>query len=152
MSRARPLLLALAGLLLPIGLALGIYLTSAGSLAAVPTVIEPPAQVARGTSTATQETTSTESTPTETTAGDDGRDADVSGKCDEPEHKLDPECDPRNARDDSSGPGSGSDSDSSGQGSGGSGSNSGSGSSGSGSSGSGGGGGDSSGHGSGDDD
>ena len=134
MSRARPLLLALAGLLLPIGLALGIYLTSAGSLAAVPTVIEPPAQVARGTSTATQETTSTESTPTETTAGDD--DEDVSGKCDEPEHRLDPECDPRNASDDSSGPGSGS--------------NSGSGSSGSGSSGSGGG--DSSGHGSGDDD
>jgi uncharacterized membrane protein YgcG len=135
MSRARPLLLALAGLLLPIGLALGIYLTSAGSLAAVPTVIEPPAQVARGTSTSTQETSSTESTPTETTAGDD---EDVSGKCDEPEHRLDPECDPRNASDDSSGPGSGS--------------NSGSGSSGSGSSGSGGGGGDSSGHGSGDDD
>lgn len=135
MSRARPLLLALAGLLLPIGLALGIYLTSAGSLAAVPTVIEPPAQVARGTSTSTQEKSSTESTPTETTAGDD---EDVSGKCDEPEHRLDPECDPRNASDDSSGPGSGS--------------NSGSGSSGSGSSGSGGGGGDSSGHGSGDDD
>ena len=144
MSRARPLLLALAGLLLPIGLALGIYLTSAGSLAAVPTVIEPPAQVARGTSTATQETTSTESTPTETTAGDD---EDVSGKCDEPEHRLDPECDPRNASDDSSGPGSGSDGDSSGEGSGGSGSDSGSGSSGSGGSG-----GDSSGHGSGDDD
>lgn len=135
MSRARPLLLALAGLLLPIGLALGIYLTSAGSLAAVPTVIDPPAQVARGTSTATQETSSTESTPTETTAGDDDRDAGVSDKCDEPEHRLDPECDPRNARDDSSGPGSGS--------------NSGSGSSGSGSSGSGD---DSSGHGSGDDD
>ena len=133
MSRARPLLLALAGLLFPIGLALGIYLTSAGSLAAVPTVIEPPAQVARGTSTATQETTSTESTPMETTAGNDDRDEDVSGKCDEPEHRLDPECDPRNASDDSSGPGSGSNS-------------------GSGSSGSGGGGGDSSGHGSGDDD
>jgi hypothetical protein len=129
MSRARPLLLALAGLLLPIGLALGIYLTSAGSLAAVPTVIDPPAQVARGTSTA-QETSSTESTPTETTAGDDDRDAGVSDKCDEPEHRLDPECDPRNARDDSSGPGSGS--------------NSGSGSNDSG--------GDSSGHGSGDDD
>jgi len=144
MSRARPLLLALAGLLLPIGLALGIYLTSAGSLAAVPTVIEPPAQIARGTSTSTQETTSTEPTPTETSGGDDDRDEDVSGKCDEPEHKLDPECDPRTARDDSSGPGSG---DSSGGGSGGSGSNSGSGSSGSG-----GGGGDSSGNGSGDDD
>ena len=63
MSRARPLLLALAGLLLPIGLALGIYFTSAGSLAAVPTVIEPPVHVTRGTNTTPQETTSTESTP-----------------------------------------------------------------------------------------
>jgi hypothetical protein len=117
----RALLLAVAGLLLPVGLALGVYLTSAGSLAAVPTVIEPPAQIAR--SAAPTETTGTttgqDTMPTQTT-GDDDRD-DLPGKCKDPEHRLDPDCDPRTAEedDDSSGPGSGSDDDSSGEGSGG---------------------------------
>jgi hypothetical protein len=113
----RALLLALAGLLLPVGLALGVYLTSAGSLAAVPTVIEAPAPIAR--SAAPTETTGTttgqDTTPTQTT------DDDLPGKCKDPEHRLDPDCDPRTAEDDddSSGPGSGSDDDSSGEGSGG---------------------------------
>lgn len=135
MSRARALLLALAGLLLPVGLALGVYLTSAGSLAAVPTVIEPPAQVARSATTETAETpTQTDTTTTETT---DGGDDDLPGKCKDPDHALDPDCDPRSAQDD----------DSSGRGSGGSGG--GGDSSGKGSGGSGGGDDDSSGHGSG---
>jgi hypothetical protein len=115
---AKALLLALAGLLLPVGLALGVYLSSAGSLAAVPTVIEPPIHLARGATTA--ETTGPETTPTETTGGDDDRrNEDLPGKCRDPEHQLDPDCDPRTAEDDdSSGSGSGSDDDSSGPGSG----------------------------------
>ncbi|MGH7359041.1 MAG: hypothetical protein ACREJR_09520 [Candidatus Rokuibacteriota bacterium] len=119
MSRARALLLAVVGLLLPAGLALGVYVSSAGSLAAVPTVIDPPVKIARATTTETQPTT--ESTPTTTSGDDDGRDDDLSGKCKDPEHSLDPDCDPRSAADDdddSSGHGSGSDDDSSGPGSG----------------------------------
>jgi hypothetical protein len=120
MSRARALLLAFVGLLLPVGLALGVYVASAGSLTAVPTVVQPPVKIARAaTTTETQQ--ATESTPT-TTRGDD----DLPGKCKDPEHQLDPDCDPRSAAeddgdDDSSGPGSGSDDDgdSSGPGSGG---------------------------------
>ena len=42
MSRARALILALVGLALPVGLALGVYVASAGSLAAVPSVVQPP--------------------------------------------------------------------------------------------------------------
>jgi hypothetical protein len=115
MSRARALLLAFVGLLLPAGLALGVYVSSAGSLAAVPTVIEPPANIARAATTETdaQPTTESSTTPT-TTRGDD----DLPGKCKDPDHRLDPDCDPRSAEDDddddSSGPGSGSDDDSSG--------------------------------------
>jgi uncharacterized membrane protein YgcG len=122
MSRARALLLALAGLLLPVGLALGVYLTSAGSLAAVPTVIEPPAHIARSATTteATDTTTEQGTTTTETTGGGDDRDDDLPGKCEDPDHRLDPDCDPRTAQDDdSSGHGSGSGEDSSGSGSGG---------------------------------
>jgi uncharacterized membrane protein YgcG len=126
MTRARALLLALAGLLLPVGLALGVYLTSAGSLAAVPQVIEPPDQIARSaatTETVGTTTTGPETTPTETTGGDDDdRGDDLPGKCKDPDHQLDPDCDPRTAEDDdddSSGPGSGSDGGSSGHGGGG---------------------------------
>ena len=123
MSRARALLLAFVGLLLPAGLALGVYVSSAGSLAAVPTVIEPPAKIARAaTTTETQPTTGSSTTPTTTRGGDD----DLPGKCKDPDHRLDPDCDPRSAADDddgdSSGPGSGGDDrgdDSSGPGSGG---------------------------------
>jgi uncharacterized membrane protein YgcG len=122
MSRAKALLLALAGLLLPVGLALGVYLTSAGSLAAVPTVIEPLDTIARSATTTepTETTTEQGTTTTETTGGDDDRNDDLPGKCEDPDHRLDPDCDPRTAQDDdSSGHGSGSGEDSSGSGSGG---------------------------------
>ena len=115
MSRARALFLALVGLALPVGLALGVYVASAGSLAGVPSVIQPPLHIARG---ATKPTTSTTSGATTTEANGD----DLPGKCRDPEHQLDPDCDPRSAEedDDSSGHGSGGgDDDSSGHGSGG---------------------------------
>jgi hypothetical protein len=116
MSRARVLLLALAGLALPVGLALGVYAASAGSLAAVPAVVQAPAKIAsRQTTTAAPPASTT--TPTTTTTG--GSDDDLPGKCKDPEHALDPDCDPRSADDDdSSGKGSGGDDDSSGHGSG----------------------------------
>jgi hypothetical protein len=111
------------GLALPVGLALGVYLASAGSLTAVPAVVEPPTDIARAATT-----TDSETEPTVPV------DDDLPGKCRKPENQLDPDCDPRTAEedDDSSGHGSGGDDDdSSGPGSGD---------------------GDSSGHGSGDDD
>ena len=135
MSRTRVVLLALAGLALPVGLALGVYAASAGSLTAVPAVVEPPATIARGATTESQPTETAPSPTTTAGTGDDGRHDDLPGKCRKPENKLDPDCDPRTAaeEDDSSGQGSGGGGgDSSGPGSGG-------------------GGGDSSGHGSGDD-
>ncbi|HSE82188.1 MAG TPA: hypothetical protein VLA87_10960 [Gaiellaceae bacterium] len=116
MSRARALLLALLGLALPVGLALGVYLASAGSLAAVPAVVEAPTNIARAASTTVSET---QTTPPSTTSNVDG---DLPGKCRKPENRLDPDCDPRSAEedDDSSGHGSGGDDDdSSGPGSGG---------------------------------
>jgi uncharacterized membrane protein YgcG len=132
MSRARTLLLALVGLAFPVGLGLAVYVTSASSLAAVPTVISAPEQIGRS-ATQTEPTTSSSTAPTTTDDDrDEPRNEDLPGKCKDPDHALDPDCDPPTADDDSSGPGSGSD------GSSGSGSNSGSGS-------------DSSGRGSGDD-
>ncbi len=123
MSRARVILLALAGLALPVGLALGVYVASAGSLAAVPAVVEPPPSIARSAVTTVSLPTETAPSPTTTAGtGDDGRDDDLPGKCRKPENKLDPDCDPRSADeddDDSSGPGSGGGGDSSGSGSGG---------------------------------
>ena len=100
MSRARALLLALVGLALPVGLALGVYLASAGSLAAVPAVVEPPTNIARAATTTDSETGTT--VPV---------DDDLPGKCRKPENRLDPDCDPRTAEedDDSSGHGSGDD-------------------------------------------
>lgn len=129
MSRARTLLLALVGLAFPVGLALAVYATSASSFASVPTVVSAPDQIGRS-ATPAEPTTSAPSSTSPTTTDDDDqdepRDDDLPGKCRDPDHRLDPDCDPRTA-DDSSGPGSGSD-DSSGSGSSGSGSNSGSGS------------------------
>jgi hypothetical protein len=112
MSRARALLLALVGLALPVGLALGVYVASAGSLAAVPSVVlvQPPEKIARSAPK------STTSGATTTEAEDEG----LPGKCRDPKHQLDPDCDPRSAADDdgSSGQGSGGgDDDSSGHGS-----------------------------------
>ena len=130
MSRARTLLLALVGLAFPVGLALAVYATSARSFASVPTVVSAPDQIGRS-ATPAEPTTSAPSSTSPTTTDDDDqdepRDDDLPGKCKDPDHRLDPDCDPRTADDDSSGPGSGSD-DSSGSGSSGSGSNSGSGS------------------------
>jgi hypothetical protein len=140
MSRARALLLALVGLALPVGLALGVYVASAGSLAAVPSLVlvQPPEKIAR-------------SAPKSATSGATTTEAEgLPGKCRDPKHQLDPDCDPRSAADDDGssgqGPGGGED-DSSGQGSSGQGSGSDD-SSGHGSGGTD----DSSGHGSGDDD
>jgi uncharacterized membrane protein YgcG len=114
MSRARVLLLALAGLALPVALALGVYIASESSLAAVPTVVRAPAKIASPAATTQTEPAQTQPT---TTAGSDD---DLPGKCRKPENALDPDCDPRSADDDSSGPGSGGDGgDSSGPGSGG---------------------------------
>ncbi|MGH3022093.1 MAG: hypothetical protein ACRDNI_00420 [Gaiellaceae bacterium] len=123
MNRARALLLAAFGLALPAGLALAVYLTSAGPLAAVPAVVSVPSQqIARPVATTTTERETTTAPTTTEERDDDDRDDpldDLPGKCDDPDHRLDPDCDPRlvEAEDDSSGPGSGSD-DSSGSGSG----------------------------------
>jgi uncharacterized membrane protein YgcG len=114
MSRARALLLAFVGLAFPVGLALAVYVTSASSLAAVPTVVSAPERIGRS-ATATAPATTAPATTSATTTGDD-RDDDRPGKCKDPDHQLDPDCDPPAADDDSSGPGSGSD-DSSGSGS-----------------------------------
>jgi hypothetical protein len=93
MSRPRAILLAAAGLLLPIGLALGVYVASEGSLAAVPAVIDPPARIAAElTTTVPPPTTTRDSTTT-------GR-TDLPGKCKDPDHRLDPDCDPRSAAED----------------------------------------------------
>ena len=110
------MLLAFVGLAFPVGLALAVYVTSASSLAAVPTVVSAPAKIGRSTD-ATEPATTAPTTTSPTTTGDEPRDDDLPGKCDDPDHELDPDCDPRTADDDSSGPGSGSD-DSSGSGSG----------------------------------
>jgi hypothetical protein len=121
MTRTRVLLLALAGVALPVGLALGVYVASAGSLTAVPAVVEAPQKIARAAATTTQREPDQSNQGSTTTTG--GRNEDLPGKCDDPDHRLDPDCDPRSADDDSSGRGSGGDDgggdDSSGKGSGG---------------------------------
>jgi hypothetical protein len=110
MNRARALLVALVGLALPVGLALGVYAASAGSLNAVPAVIDAPQDVARAPSTSTEPSQTGTQPPATTTGGDDRGDDDLPGKCRKPENRLDPDCDPRTADrddDDSSGHGSG---------------------------------------------
>ncbi len=89
----------------PSGSLSGSTSASAGSLAAVPAVVELPGdKVARAATTETQPAETTPG-PTTTVAGDD-RD-DLPGKCRKPENSLDPDCDPRSEDDDdSSGPGS----------------------------------------------
>ena len=120
MIRARTLLLVILGIAVPAALVAGVYLASAGPLGEVPAVVAVPAdKVAAPIPTA----------PATTSTGDDGGGKDDRpGKCDEKEHELDPECDPRgepgsgrgtsgSGSDDARGGGSGSD-DSSGHGSG----------------------------------
>ena len=94
MSRARVLLLALAGLAVPACLALGIYVASESSLAAVPTVVQAPATIASPPTTTGAEPGPATTQPTTTTAGEDD---DLPGKCRKPENALDPDCDPRSA-------------------------------------------------------
>ena len=125
MTRARALLLALVGLTLPVGLALGVYVASAGSLTAVPAVVQAPQTIAREAATTTEREPGQANQGTTTGSGDDRWNEDLPGKCKDPDHRLDPDCDPRSAEedDDSSGRGSGGDDggndDSSGKGSGG---------------------------------
>ena len=107
MNRGRALILALAGLALPIGLALGVYVASAGSLATVPAVIQPPTPIARAATTTEREPT--QSAPGQTTTA--GENDDLPGKCKDPKHRLDPDCDPRSAEDDDDSSGEGSDGD-----------------------------------------
>jgi hypothetical protein len=121
MNRARTFLLAALGLALPAGLALAVYLTSAGPLAATPEVlaVSPQIGVPATTSTSAEEPTTTSRREDRQ---DDRRDDDLPGKCKDPDHRLDPDCDPGrddDEDDDSSGRGrSGSDDDSSGPGGG----------------------------------
>jgi hypothetical protein len=110
----RSLLLAFAGLCLPLALALAVYLTSARSLAAPPPIGAVPTQIAKASP----------KTPTTTSKANKKRE-DRSGNCDEAEHANDPKCrgGTTTSQSGSSGSGSsGSDDDSSGSGPSGSGS------------------------------
>ena len=146
MSRLGLLVAAVAGLALPIGLALAVYVASAGTLAEPVEGTRLPSQTIARPSATTTTAKPGAGTPAATPARDE------SGPCDEPEHADDPRCtgaatedDDRSGESDSSGSSgdssnsgrgsddsSGGDEDSSGPGGGSSGS-SGSGSSGSGS-------------------
>lgn len=146
MRRATVLTIAVVGLLFPLGLAFAVYVASAGSLAEPTGVAALPAEPIAQPTVSVQRPRGT--TERVTTAATTVGERDVSGKCDEPEHRSDPDC--TDVGDDRSGQGrgrgrgrGGDDADSSGSGSG-------SGSDGSGSDGSGGGS-DSSGGGGGDD-
>ena len=127
----RALVLAVIGLALPVGLALAAYASSAGSLAATPVVTPITGQLATPSKQPAPLTTSTQGTSTEETTTTETEDRSGSARCQEAEHRNDPEC---VDGDDNSGSGGGDD-DNSGPGS----DNSGSGS-------------DNSGHGGGDDD
>lgn len=87
MSRLPLLVAAAVGLLFPLGLALAVYVASAASL-------DEPAGVRVGTQPLGQVTATVGPTQTarattgETTTQDDDR----SGRCDEPEHRSDPDC------------------------------------------------------------
>lgn len=153
MRRATVVTIAVVGLLFPLGLAFAVYVASAGSLAEPTGVAAVPAQpIAQATVTVQRPRGTTGRVTTAAATVDEGDD--VSGKCDEPENRSDPDCTGMDGdgggqgRGRGRGRGRGGDaSDSSGSGSG-----SGSGESGSGNSGSDSGGdSDSSGHGGGDD-
>jgi uncharacterized membrane protein YgcG len=137
MSRLRLLVAAVAGLALPIGLALAVYVASAGTLAEPVEGTRLPSQTIARPSATNPVANPTAGRPATT------RERDESGPCDEAEHADDPRCtgaatedDDRSGESSNSGRGSddssGGDEDSSGPGSGSSGS-SGSDSSGSGS-------------------
>ncbi|HSK14964.1 MAG TPA: hypothetical protein VK915_02215 [Gaiellaceae bacterium] len=118
MSRARRALAVPAlALALPAGLVLAVNFASAGELGAAPAVVTIPSQqIAVPVGTTTERTTTGGTTARE---DDDDRDDDLPGKCKDPKHRLDPDCDPSAADRDSSGKGSGGDDpDSSGRGSG----------------------------------
>lgn len=88
MRRASVLAAAAVGLLFPLGLALAVYAASAASL-------DEPAGVRVGSQPLGRVTVTTDvrtpSAPRTTEATTD-RDDDRSGRCDEPEHRSDPDC------------------------------------------------------------
>jgi hypothetical protein len=88
MTRVRTLLLVVLGIAVPAALVAGVYLASAGQLTDVPAVVAVPADKVAAPIPTVSETTTT-------TTGDRGGASDRAGKCDEKEHELDPECDPR---------------------------------------------------------
>jgi len=88
--RATIVTIAVVGLLFPLGLASAVYVASAGSLAEPTGVAAVPAQpIAQPTVTGQRPRGTTERVTTAATV--DGGD-DVSGKCDEPENRSDPDC------------------------------------------------------------
>ena len=105
MRRAALLLAAVVGLGFPAGLGLGVYMASGSSLAPAPASARVP--------TGTIAEPSLPPLATDMTTTDD----DVSGNCDEAEHRLDPECldgtttDETTETDDSSGKGKDEDKD-----------------------------------------
>ena len=119
MPSMRALALAVIGLALPVGLALAAYASSAGSLAATPVVTPITGQLATPSKRPSPTTTSTQGTSTErTTTGTETEDRSGSDRCQEAEHRDDPECigGSDDDRDDNSGVG-GDDDDNSGSGS-----------------------------------
>ena len=128
MRRTTVFVAAAVGLLFPLGLALAVYVASAASL-------DEPAGVRVGSQPLGRVTVTTDvrtaTAPTTTDATTTDHDDDRSGKCDEPEHRSDPDCvGPGASTEDDSGRGrgrgrGGDDSDSSGSGSDSSGSGSG---------------------------
>ncbi len=89
MRRTTFLIAAAIGLLLPLGLALAVYVASAASLDE-PAGVRVGSQPLGRVTVTTDVRTATAPTTTEevTTEHDDDR----SGKCDEPEHRSDPDC------------------------------------------------------------
>ena len=89
MSAVRTLLLVVLGIAIPAVLVAGVYLASAGPLADVPAVVAVPANKVAA--------------PIPIASGHDEHDGRPrreerpAGKCDEKEHELEPECDPRGA-------------------------------------------------------
>jgi hypothetical protein len=112
----RTALVALAGLLLPVGLGLAMYFSSAGAIGASPPALPASLTVGRPAATTTapaKERTKKRDRPAATTAVDDHGD-----RCSEPEHVNDPECVPGDDDNSGSGSNTGPGSDSSGPGSG----------------------------------
>lgn len=90
MTAVRTLALIVLGIAIPAALVAGVYLASAGPLADVPAVVSVPANKVAAPIPIASTTTTTK----DDRGGKNGR----PGKCDEKEHELEPECDPREDR------------------------------------------------------